>query len=184
MKLFKYEGYTMTISDEAKLLKPFKLIWDRDKSKDKDLALLELSYVYFMEDVRSDYKMYQDENERSNKIIEDNGYPKKWKPDKLVQDARVFYSSFKTDAQLLLEDMRGMVAKLRKHMLENLDLSLVDDKGKPIYTLDSYTKTVSDLGKLVKNIHTIESDIIKDVDNEDKVRGQATKSMLEDEDDE
>ena len=55
MKLFRYEGYNITISEEALLLKPFKTLWDRDKSKDKYKAMQELGYIYFMEDPRSDY---------------------------------------------------------------------------------------------------------------------------------
>jgi hypothetical protein len=35
MKLFKYEGYQITISEEALLLKPFADIWKRDRSKSK-----------------------------------------------------------------------------------------------------------------------------------------------------
>ena len=35
MKLFKYESYQVTIEPEALTLKPFKVIWDRDKSKHK-----------------------------------------------------------------------------------------------------------------------------------------------------
>ena len=35
MKLFKYEGFKVTISEEALLLKKFKIIWDRDKTKSK-----------------------------------------------------------------------------------------------------------------------------------------------------
>ena len=38
MKLFKYEGYKITISEEALLLKPFKAIWKIDKSLNKEKA--------------------------------------------------------------------------------------------------------------------------------------------------
>lgn len=55
MKLFKYEGYNLTISEEAMLLKPFKVLWKRDKARNKENALQELGYIYFMEDPRSDY---------------------------------------------------------------------------------------------------------------------------------
>ena len=48
IKLFKYEGYKLNISEEALLLKPFKEIWQRDKSKNKDKALQELGYIYFI----------------------------------------------------------------------------------------------------------------------------------------
>ena len=61
IKLFKYEGYKLNISEEALLLKPFKEIWQRDKSKNKDKALQELGYVYFISDPRSDYQ-YLDSN--------------------------------------------------------------------------------------------------------------------------
>ena len=36
MKLFKYEGYNLKVSEEALMLKPFKDLWKRDKSKNKD----------------------------------------------------------------------------------------------------------------------------------------------------
>ena len=70
IKLFKYEGYKLNISEEALLLKPFKEIWQRDKSKNKDKALQELGYIYFMSDPRSDYQYLVDEEERSKAIKE------------------------------------------------------------------------------------------------------------------
>jgi len=39
MKLFQYKDYNVVISEEALLLKPFKKIWDRDKSKVKNKAM-------------------------------------------------------------------------------------------------------------------------------------------------
>ena len=36
MKLFKYEGYRVIIEPEALLLKPFRVIWDRDKKDTKE----------------------------------------------------------------------------------------------------------------------------------------------------
>ena len=68
MKLFRYEGYNITISEEALLLKPFQVLWKRDRSQGKQKALMELGYCYFMEDPRSDYQMYIDRDERSKQI--------------------------------------------------------------------------------------------------------------------
>ena len=39
MKLFKYEGYKVVISEEALALKPFKQIWNRDRTANKDKAI-------------------------------------------------------------------------------------------------------------------------------------------------
>lgn len=55
MGLFKKEGYEIVISDEAYSLKPFRMIWNRDRSKSKEKALMELGYIYHFSDPRSDY---------------------------------------------------------------------------------------------------------------------------------
>lgn len=65
MKLFKFEGYRVIVEPEALLLQPFKTIWNRDKSKSKDIANSELGYVYFFADPRSDYQYILDEDARA-----------------------------------------------------------------------------------------------------------------------
>ena len=64
MKLFKFEGYKVIIEPEALLLKPFRLIWERDKKETKEKAINELGFVYFFADPRSDYQYIVDEDER------------------------------------------------------------------------------------------------------------------------
>lgn len=182
MKLFKYEGYNLTISEEAYLLKPFKAIWKRDKNRDKDVAKQELGYIYFMEDPRSDYQIYIDRAERDKQIRIGEGIKPTWKPDKIVEEAMAFYASFKSDSAALLDDMRVMVSKLREQLKE-IDLTKKDEKGKPIYSIDSYTKIVTDLAKLTKVIDETEKTIAKDIIQSDKVRGSVEKAMLEDEED-
>ena len=70
MKLFRYEGYKVVISEEAFALKVFRQIWNRDRSVNKDESIMELGYVYFIADPRSDYQYLVDEEERSKAIIE------------------------------------------------------------------------------------------------------------------
>jgi len=82
IKLFRYEGYKISIEPEALLLKPFKQLWNRDKTVNKEKALLELGYIYFMCDPRSDYQYITDNQLRSNAIKEGEGLPSNWKPDK------------------------------------------------------------------------------------------------------
>ena len=179
MKLFKYEGYKITISEDALLLKPFKEIWQRDKSKNKDRALQELGYIYFMSDPRSDYQYLVDEEERSKSIKEGEGIPNSWNPDKVVLDAITFYKSFKPTSALLLEDTRFAVDKLRK-LLREIDLTQTDDKGKPIYTLNTITATIKQIPSLVKDLDEAEKTLSKEIMESSKVRGSQEKSMYED----
>ena len=179
MKLFRYEGNKLHISEEAVVLKPVKEIWKRDKSKNKDKALQELAYVYFMCDPRSDYQYIVDEDDRAKAIKEGEGIDSKWKPDNKVIMAMEFYKQFKPVSALLLEDTRVAVDKLRQ-LLRNIDLTEVDDKGKPIYTLNTVTATIKQIPSLVKDLDEAEKAIAKEIMESDKVRGAQEKSMYED----
>jgi hypothetical protein len=70
--------------------------------------------------------------------------PKGWKPDKAVKEAIKFYQSFKPTSAMLLEDTRVAVDKLRQ-LLREIDLKEVDDKGKPVYTLNVITQTIKQI---------------------------------------
>ena len=131
IKLFKRDGYEIKVEPEALLLKPFKKIWNRDRSKDKNRAMQELGFIYFVCDPRSDYQYLVDLDTRMESVKQGEGLPNDWTPDQTVKEAMEFYSSFKPTSALLLEDTRVAVDKLREH-LKNMDFNEVDDKGKPI----------------------------------------------------
>lgn len=179
IKLFKYENYTVTISEEALLLKPFKKIWLRDKSKSKERALSELGFIYFYCDPRSDYQYLIDDEEREIAIKEGEGLPKNWKPDKELLEAIEFYNSFKPTSALLLEDTRVAVSKLRS-LLRDIDLTQTDDKGKPVYTLNTITATIKQIPTLVKDLDEAEKAINSELREIGKMRGQGEKTIFED----
>ena len=179
MKLFKYEGYKIEISEEAFALKVFRQIWNRDRTVNKDRAIMELGYVYFMIDPRSDYQYLVDEDERSKAIIEGEGLPSDWKPDKLVKEAMDFYGKFKPTAALLLEDTRYAVDKLRR-LLRDINLDEKDEKGKPVYTLNTITATIKQVPSLAKDLDEAERALASEMRNQGKMRGQGEKTIMED----
>lgn len=179
MRLFKYEGYQVTVDPIALTLRPFRAIWVRDKTEKKERAIMELAYVYFMVDTRSDYQYIIDEEERSKAIKEGEGFRPSWKPDGTVKEAMELYASFKTPSALLLEDTRIAVDKLRQ-LLKDIDLNAVDDKGKPIYTLNTVTSTIKQIPALIKDLDEAERTLAKEMAQSDKVRGASEKSIYED----
>lgn len=180
MKLLKYEGFKVTIAPEALALAPFKKLWNRDRSVNKDRAISEISYVYFMTDPRSDYQYIVDEDERAKAIIEGEGLPSNWKPDKMIIEAIKFYEGMKSTSALLLEDTRVAIDKVRK-FLKEVNLEDTDDKGRPIYTINSITSTIKMIPQLIKDLDDAEKAIKADMQNTSgKVRGQKEKSLLED----
>lgn len=179
MRLLRYEGYKVTIDPEILILKPFRDLWKRDKTKGKERALLEIAFIYFMMDPRSDYQYITDKEQRKQAVKEGEGLPEKWEPDKTVITAMKFYNSFKSTSALLLEDTRYAVDKLRK-LLRDIDLAQTDDRGKPIYTLNTITATIKQVPSLVKDLDDAEKAIAKESIITGKMRGQGEKTIFED----
>ena len=178
MNLFKYEGYKVNISPEAMMLKPFKEIYDRDKSKSKDKAFLELAYIYFYCDPRSDYQYIIDPIDK-DKAIREGLDLLKWKPDKKITEAIEFYNSFKSTSSLLLEDTRALIDKVRNQMKE-IDLTATDDKGKPLYTLNIITSTIKQIPDLIKSLDAAEKAIVSELATSGRIKGQREKTILDD----
>ena len=114
MKVFKYEGYEVRVAPEALTLKPFKKLWNRDKSKDKEKAMMELSFLYFYCDPRSDYQYIIDDDIRMDAVKEGQGLPEDWKPDAAVREAITFYRSFDSTSAVLLRAASEAVDKIQK----------------------------------------------------------------------
>lgn len=90
MKLFNYSNYSLKVSEEAFSIKAFRDLVKRDRSAEKSRAMLELGYIYFMCDARSDYRDYPEE-EKSLAIINETGLPSDWRPDAKVRVAMEVY---------------------------------------------------------------------------------------------
>lgn len=174
IKLFKYEGYRIVISEEAFALKPFRQIWQRDKSEKKEKALMELGFIYFFCDPRSDYQYLVDETERKEAIKEGEGLPAKWEPDKVVTEAMEFYSSFKPISALLLDDTRFMVNKFRAKLRE-LDFDNLEVKE-----FKEITAIVKQITPLIKDLDEAEKALNSELKNTGKMRGQGEKTIFED----
>ena len=132
-----------------------------------------------MEDPRSDYQYITNPEERTRAIIEGEGLPKTWKVDALLQEAIDYYKTFKPTSALLLEDTRTAVDKLREQ-LRDIDLSAKDDKGKPIYTLNTITSTIKQIPSLVKDLDEAEKALNKDLMEQGRMRGSGEKTLFDD----
>ena len=181
MKLFKYENFKVTIAEEALLIKPFRMIWNRDRSECKLKASQELGFIYFFCDPRSDYMFIVDDDERREKIIGQEGLEAKWKPDKVIKEAmEVYIYLTQTSSSLLLQDIKGVVDKLRV-FLKEIDLNEKDPKtGKPVYTLNNITSTIKQIPTLIKELAEAEKLMNKEVEDNTRMRGAGTKKIFED----
>ena len=141
---------------------------------------MELGYIYFLVDPRSDYSFIMDEHEKSETIKKQEGLPPKWKPDELVKAAIKTYSFLtQTTSSLMLHDVRSAVDKLRVFIRE-LDLSETDKNDKPKYTLNSYTSALAGMPDLIEKLVKIEKIVNEELEEVGRMRANKMKKITED----
>jgi len=146
MNIFEFDKTTFRVhpTPEALLLKTFGDIWKRDKSKDKELALKELSFVWFYCDVRSHF-LIQSPEVRTIEIIKDVDLPKTWKPDKLVNAAIEYYENNQTP----IEEMYKGALIVSQTIVE-----VCNKSAEYIKTADDKIAAAQKLNSLLKELPT------------------------------
>lgn len=178
MNLFELKNYQLTFSPQALSLKPFRDIWDMDFSKDKELAIKELSYIYYMCDDRSDFMYELDELERSKNIIVDLQMPSGWRVSTEVDRAMEFYlENSKTTSTELLRSTRGVIKKI-SGFLDSLNPDERDKGGKLIFSISQIVSSVEKMPKLLKALNEVEKEVIKEK-NIKAQSGQRDHSVFE-----
>ena len=125
-----------------------------------NLSIQELAYVYYMCDHRSPFAVYewdQREIEVKNSIF---GEKKKWSPSPKVLGACDKYDKLiETSAVRLLKAARESVVKLEKYF-RDIDLTMMDDHGKPIFHAKDLIANLSKMGSVVDGLTRLE-DIVR-----------------------
>ena len=126
----------------------------------KTLSTIELAFVYFMVDHRSPFAIYDWDQriiEVKNSIF---GEKKKWTPSAKVLGACDKYEKLiETSAVRLLKAAKESIVKLEKYF-RDIDLTLLDDHGKPIYHAKDLINNLEKMGKVVDGLTRLE-DIVK-----------------------
>tara|TARA_R110002012_G_scaffold31921_3_gene95032 strand:+ start:4519 stop:5016 length:498 start_codon:yes stop_codon:yes gene_type:complete len=126
----------------------------------------ELAAVFFYADHNSPYAVY-DKGERIKKIEKDL----KIKYSPKVRGAIDKYNELsETSAIKLLKSARTSVQKLEKYF-ETINLDILDDNGKPIYSAKDLIANLSNMGKVVNGLEELEELVQKQQAKQNPNRG-------------
>ena len=181
MNLFEIVNNVVTFSPQALMIKPFKAIWDADESEDKTQALLEMSYIYYMADDRSDFMHILDNDEREEEVAKFIGLPDSWSGNRkdLVRAIHYYEQLSETTSTRLLKSTRLVLQKISE-FLDNINMNERDERTKkPIHDISKITSAVEKIPKLVKAINEIEKEVIKEKELKAQ-SGNRTQSMFDD----
>lgn len=180
MNLFEIKDGKVIFAPQALALKPFKVLWTRDKSKDKYKAIAELSYVFYFCDYRSDFRDIVDEETRHDQIMSVIDLEKNWKIDSKVQDCIELY--YKLQESIAIQSLNAAkvgLDKVNKFIL-NVDLDERDDKGRPIYNPNVIDNSVSKIHTRLEQLLKVEEEVKKQIESKTDNQGTMTPSMFED----
>lgn len=178
MKLFEIQNNFPIVTAECLMIPAFKVIWDRDKSKDKSVAYAELQYVYFSADYKSIYLSF-DKNVREERLREDFLKDVKWKPDSLVLKAIDAYKQFqKTPTMRFLEANQNAMESMTEYF-NSIDWNATNGKM-PKYDITKVSTAVKNAGGIIDNIEKLKDKVAKEQRMSQSVaRGNSTGGMLE-----
>jgi len=181
MNLFEIVNNVVTFSPQALLAKPFKNIWDADDSKDKSLANLELAYIYYMADERSDFMHVLDLEERDEEVKKWLDMPARWSGNRkdIVRAIHYYQKLSETTSTKLLQSTRLVLQKISE-FLDGINMNERDERTKkPIHDISKITNAVEKIPKLIKAINEIEKEVIKEKELKAQ-SGNRTQSMFDD----
>lgn len=181
MHIINFDNFEITLTEEAFYIKPIRDLFNADRTKGKEKFLQQMSVIYFLVDPRSSYNYIIDDEERFNEIKIQEGLPNDFKIDKKLQEAiDVYKKHIITTSYLLLQDTKIAVERVRQ-FLRNIDLNAVDDKGKPMYTINSVTTAIKQIPQLAKDLADAEKMITKEIEETGRARGgNERKKLFED----
>lgn len=180
MKLVRVENFQIVFEDELLLLKPFRQLYKSDKNRDKKGFMDFLTLVYFTYDPRSDYSYIVNEDDRLKEVCETNGIDIAKFSDLQKECIELYKKLTTTISQELLRSTKIAIDKVRE-FLETLNLSATDDKGKPLYTINSVTAAIRQIPQLAKDVMDAEKAVAKEVQEQGTARGgNDSKSLMDD----
>lgn len=168
MKLIKIEDYQLKISDEALLVKPFRRLWNMDRSQGKEQFYRQMSLIYFTYSPTSNYSYILDEKDRMQEAMEQEGITEvKFTPE-LKAAIEAYKKLTKTSSSELLADTRQIVGKLR----DALKAIKFDPSSKDVVSdISAVTTIVGKIPKLVKELTEAERAVAKELAEQGSVRG-------------
>lgn len=172
--------YEVTFSPLLLTIEKFKKIITRDKSKDKDIALKEIAYIYHFADIRSDYMYKTNLEERSAEIIRDLQLPKTWKVDKDLQAAIDLYIERSTTPITAMYE-GGLVAADSITSICKDSKRLVTDAEDPLAATQKLAGILEKLPKAMANLNAAHTELIKEQKlTEGRTKGSKEFAVFED----
>ena len=181
MNVFLYDNGSNRLEinePEILLIKEFKALSDRDKTKNKSRLWKELTYIYLAIDWKSLYNQYS-EQERHQEALADSGITEEEFNDPLFREACRKYKALQESNKSIkmLKAAMNAADQFIDYFTDIVDLNERDINGKPIFTAEKVMKEVGMLNKVHEELITLENRVKKELAEKSTLRAGAIEDF-------
>lgn len=172
--LFQINGKVVFPNPETLLIYPFKNIWDRDESINKEVAIQELTYIEFITSMlkSNPYREYPTEKKdtilKKEIMLDEN-----WQPDELVVEGIKKIEELQKEGSITYSYWMSNKVAIEKMIdfFNNFDIDERNFKsGMPIYKPKDITSAVADAEKTLTTLNALKSKVDEEVFEISKTR--------------
>ena len=181
MNVFNFDSLNKQLEinePELLLVKEFKDLLQRDKTKGKTRVTSELTYIYLAIDWKSPYNQYS-ELERHNEALSDSGLTETQYNDPIFRAACRKYRALQDSNKSikLLEAAKRAADQFIDYFDTIVDLNERDQNGKPIFTAEKVMKEMASLHKVHEELITLEAEVKKELTEQSTIRAGAQEGF-------
>jgi hypothetical protein len=180
--LFVVENGVAKPNTETLLISPFREIWERDETNDKQKAIKEFTFIEFMMSKKKSnpYAGYS-ETVRLDKVKE-SVFNLSWQPDILIEQAMAKMREFQKEASPTYSYYMDSLetAERTREFLKNIDLNERNDRtGNPLYKPKDVTSAIIDAEKVILTLATLKDKVEQELFDTTKTKGMRQINYFE-----
>jgi hypothetical protein len=186
-KIFTLEGNDLTINKPEVLLIPeFATLWNIDRNKCKEdktgkerlLASKELKYIWLSQDFTSNYQEMS-LMDRIQTSLDDSGLTAAQAGIPEMVAAINRYNQLQDTKTIRLLKSAYLVIDKLEDFFKTVDLTERDDNNKLVHSSKDAIANLSNLGKVVEGLETLEYQVKKEKQAEKAIRGDASPGLYD-----
>lgn len=164
--LFEINNKIVYPKPETLLIEPFSNIWNRDKSKNKEVAIQEFTYIEFITSMLKSNPYREYPEEKKEEILKKDIFKnEKWKADELVFQGINKIKLLQTEGSITYSYWMANKNAIEKMIdfFNTFSMSEVNKMGMPIYKPKDITGAVSDAEKTLTTVNSLKAKVDEEV---------------------
>lgn len=181
MNVFVYDNGNNRLEinePEILLIKEFKALSDKDKTKNKSQLWKELTYIYLAIDWKSPYNQYS-EQERHEEALSDSGITEEEFNNPIFREACRKYKNLQDSNKSvkMLKAAMNAVDQFIDYFETIVDLNERDVNGKPVFNAEKVMKEMGQLSKVHDELIALENKVKKELAEKSTLRAGAIEDF-------